>query len=67
VGRVGCAGTGFAVALGGRTAIIEAFATADFVGMPGSGGGIKVSSGESWERGGHRIWLAVKAVMGFTF
>ena len=46
--QTGCIGdttAGGSIALNGRTAVIEAGAPADFVGVPGSRGGVEISRG----------------------
>ncbi len=44
-GGVGGTGTGGAVLLGGRAAVIEAGTAADLVGVPGGRGGVEVGGG----------------------
>lgn len=51
-GCIGDTTAGGAIALCGRTAIIEAGTPADFVGVPGSRGGVEIGGG--WDRRGHR-------------
>ena len=51
-GCIGDTTTGGSIALNGRTAVIEAGAPADFVGVPGSRGGVEIDWG--WDRRGHR-------------
>lgn len=57
-GCVGDTGAGFSVSLGRCATVIEMSATADFVGVPCGGSGIKVSGsrdGRGHRRGGVRV------------